>query len=116
MKLKGNTLLSLVEPLLQPTVDDSAVVKPCHLASGTANSPGTASPLQAHLATISPPAVYLGRKCRPHIVLLHQSRNVLQQVLVYPPFSIAHDIVRMDDKANQTVMGGDHLRLLLPNI
>jgi len=61
----------LFEPVSHLTVYDAGVSNLCRLAAMSADLPSAVSLLQAHLATISPPAVYLGRKCRPEVVLGH---------------------------------------------
>jgi hypothetical protein len=86
------------------------------LFARAADAPCPVVPYKFHLPPLSPPVSYFPGQSEPGLAIGTHSSNILQQGLVGIPRSVLDNVVRVDDKGDQTMLLSDQLDLFLPQL
>src|ERR1700691_4964014 len=77
------------------------------------DAPAISCPDQLHLTSISPPAVDLSREGHPYFLVRARPSQMSEQIKVHVPSFFLNHVVRMHDKADQSIFLDNQIDLLL---
>src|SRR5262245_18620650 len=113
-RILGRSGCGLIQFVNEMAVFQCRVCDARPMAVRALDAPGTAAPDERHLTAASPPLMDIPRQCVPELPFGTQVTQVCQQIEVDRTGAPLDDIVRMDEKADETVARQNQLDLLLP--